>query len=119
MKNTLCKRLALLFLVLNSVAFMVNCCGISPHFDFYKDHKSFEFFVLTDTSSELPASDKVGQNVQELDGFWPFEDFYVETPKSNNITQARFRGLFAGYHAGEFLFYSLLIAMVFVFFKLW
>ena len=119
MRNKLCKRLALLFLILNSAAFIVNSLGISPHFDIYNDHKSFEFFVLTDTSSELPASEKVGQNEQELDGFWPFENFYVEILAENAPAKHRFRGLFAGFEAGEFIFYSILIAAIFLFLKLW
>ncbi len=119
MRNTLCIRLALILIGLNSVAFMVNCCGISPRFDFQKNHNCFEFFLLTDTSQESPALTEVGHHEQELDGFWPFENFYVEIPAENAPATHRFRGLFAGFEVGEFVFYSLMIAAVFVFLKLW
>ncbi|PHQ30903.1 MAG: hypothetical protein COA80_13900 [Leeuwenhoekiella sp.] len=119
MNNALCIRLTLLFIALNSIAFMVNCCGISPRFDFQKNHSCFEFFLLTDTSKESPALSKVGQREQELDGFWPFENFYVEIPAEDAPATRRFRGLFAGFETGEFIFYSILIAAVFLFLKLW
>ena len=119
MKNTLCIRLTLLFIALNSIAFMVNCCGISPRFDFEKNHSCFEFFLLTDTSKASPAPNQVGQSEQELDGFWPFENFYVEIPADDAPPTRRFRGLFAGFQTGEFIFYSFLIGAVFVFLKLW
>ena len=119
MRNTLCIRLALLFIGLNSIAFMVNCCGISPRFEFQKNQNCFEFFLLTDTSKEHPALTEVGQSEPELDGFWPFEDFYVEIPADNAPATHRFRGLFAGFEIGEFAFYSLMIVAVFVFLKLW
>ena len=106
-------------MLLNCFAFGVNSFGISPQLNIMGAQTHFELFVLTDRTKELPAQNRVGQNEQDLDGFWPFEHFYVEAPGKGKAITGRFRGLFTGFDLSEFLFYNLLIASIYLFFKLW
>ena len=80
----------------------------------------FEIFLFTDKETGTKSSLlQVGEFLQDQDGFWPFESFYVETPKGTNQHTGRFRGFFTGYLLSEFLFYNLMILAIVVFIKLW
>ena len=100
------------------MAFGVNYYGFSPKIQAIAEHESFEIYFFTDLETGInPSLQQVGEFVQNPDGFWPFEAFYVNTSKSTDEYTGRFRGFFTGFESQEFIFYNLLILGIMLFFK--
>jgi len=120
MRKTLKIKLSILLLGLNILAFSVNYYGFAPKIQAIAEHESFEIYLFTDLETGLnPSLQQVGEFVQNPDGFWPFEAFYVNTSKSTDEYTGRFRGFFTGFESPEFIFYTFLILALMLFFKFW
>ena len=110
----------MVLLLLNCIAYGVNYFEFSPKIEAIAESTTFEIFLFTDKETGTKSSLlQVGEFLQDQDGFWPFESFYVETSKGTNQHTGRFRGFFTGYLLSEFLFYNLMILAIVVFIKLW
>ena len=113
MNQSLILRLTIALIGFNCIAFGVNYFGISPKIQAVSERETFEIFLFTDREPGTKSSlSQVGGFLQDQDGFWPFESFYVETPKGTNQHTGRFRGFFTGYLLSEFLFYNLMILLL-------
>ncbi|WP_128761766.1 hypothetical protein [Leeuwenhoekiella aestuarii] len=120
MRKSLKIRLSILLLGLNILAFSVNYYGFAPKIQAIAENESFEIYLFTDLETGLnPSLQQVGEFVQNPDGFWPFEAFYINTSTGTDEYTGRFRGFFTGFERPEFIFYNLLILALILFFKFW
>ena len=120
MEKALKIKIAILLAALNCFAFGVNHYGLTPKIKAITANTSFEIFLFTDIQTDInPSLHQVGEFVQDRDGFWPFESFYVNTSESSTEYTGRFRGFFTGYTGLEFMFYNLMILGILVFLRFW